>query len=184
MEKSLETYERVFFLLSITQQSTELTLVNSIYREYKGLQKLSKGWGQLTVMMSFHFYAELKFNILAENKHLRWKNGWCMSYCPATTSITILSLYNFCLQSNKLLLNSLHSLEIGSTSVCATHCLEMLSTQIFHTRGTPGWELTAQHRQTPTVDCRVTGGKNYGLNLRAAIAYNITTAPQLSPIAT
>lgn len=57
-----------------------------------------------------------------------------MSYCPATTSITILSLYNFCLQSNKLLLNSLHSLEICSTSVCVKHCLEMLSTQIFHTR--------------------------------------------------
>lgn len=95
-----------------------------------------------------------------------------MSYCPATTSITILSLCNFCLQSNKRLLNSLHSLEICSTYICAKCCFEMLSTQIFHTGGIPGWELTGQHIQTPTVGCGVTNAKNYGLNLRAAIAYD------------
>ena len=61
-----------------------------------------------------------------------------MSYCPATTNITILSLYNVCLQSNKLLLNSLHSLEICSTYGCAKHYFEMLSAQIFRTQGTPG----------------------------------------------
>lgn len=69
-----------------------------------------------------------------------------MSYCPATTSITILSLYKFCLRSNKLLLNSLHSLEISSTYIWAKRCLEMHSTQIFHTWGTPRWELTVQYR--------------------------------------
>lgn len=61
-----------------------------------------------------------------------------MSYCPATTNITILSLYNVCLQSNKLLLNSLHSLEICSTYGCAKHYSEMLSTQICRTQGTLG----------------------------------------------
>lgn len=71
-----------------------------------------------------------------------------MSYRPATTSITILPLCNFCLPSNKRLLNSLHSLEICSTYVCAKCCFETLSTQIFHTGGVPGWELTNRPAQT------------------------------------
>lgn len=89
-----------------------------------------------------------------------------MSYCPGTTSITIPSLYNVCLRSNKLLLNSLHSLEICSTYGCAKHCFEMLSTQIFRTQGTP----VGANRQTPTVAGGVTGGRDYGLNPRAAVS--------------
>ena len=89
-----------------------------------------------------------------------------MSYCPATTNITILSLYNVCLQSNKLLLNSLHSLEICSTYGCAKHYFEMLSAQIFRTQGT----RVGADRQTPALAGGVTSGKSYGLNVGAAIS--------------
>ena len=101
-----------------------------------------------------------------------------MSYCPATTSVTILSLYNFCLQSNKLLLNSLHSLEVCSTYVCAKLRFEMPSAQIFRTEGPPPrWELTVRHTQTSTVGCSVTGDKNRALSLRAGISYDTIAAP-------
>lgn len=57
-----------------------------------------------------------------------------MSHCPVSTSATILSLCHLCLQSNKPLLNSLHSLEICPTYICAQLCSETLSTHIFHTQ--------------------------------------------------
>lgn len=60
-----------------------------------------------------------------------------MSHCPVSTSTTILSLCHLCLQSNKPLLNSLHSLEICPTYICAQLCSETLSTHIFHSGRPP-----------------------------------------------
>ena len=107
-----------------------------------------------------------------------------MSYCPATTSTTILSLCNFCLRSNKLLLNSLHSLETCSTYVCAEYCFERLALRL-STLGVPssGSERVGAHK-TRTVDGAVTGGKNCGLSPRAAVSHNMVPAPQPSLVHT
>lgn len=74
-----------------------------------------------------------------------------MSYCPVTTSITILSLCHVCLQSNKLLLNSLHSLEICPTYIRAQLRPEMLSTHICRTEGPP--EVGADSQAHTDIHC-------------------------------
>lgn len=100
-----------------------------------------------------------------------------MSYCPATTNITILSLYNVCLQSNKLLLNSLHSLEICSTYGGAKPpILKGLALRFSTLRVLSGWELTDSHC------CRwCHKWQKLWLEPGSYNFLNMITAPHLSP---